>query len=105
MGDLNKLNSIMISSNSVSYDERHRNFLQYLVEPEEADVIIYGVPFDAGTQRHVGTNEGPIGIRRALSFFRNWSSELDLCFTDYIKTADIGNVDMLWYDYEFTFKI
>lgn len=104
MGDLKKLNSIMISPNSVSYDERHKNFLQYLVEPEEADVIIYGVPFDGGTQRHVGTNEGPIGIRHALSFFRNWSSELDLCFTDFIKTADIGNVDMLWYDYDFTFK-
>ncbi len=25
-------------------------------------------------------------------------------FTDYIKTADIGNVDMLSYDYDYTFK-
>lgn len=99
-----ELQEIMVSPQTVSQDERHLSFPNYLVEPEAADVVLFGAPFDAGTQRHVGTNEGPIGIRKGLSFFRNWNAELGFAFTDYIKTADIGNIDMLWYDYEYTFK-
>ncbi|GAB1475533.1 hypothetical protein MASR2M70_03650 [Bacillota bacterium] len=98
------LSDILMPGNMISRDSRHKGFLDYLVKPEESDAVIFGVPFDAGTQRHVGTNEGPIGVRRGLSFFRNWSAELKFAFTDYIKTADIGNVDVLWNDYGYTFK-
>ena len=104
MRDFMALQKLMISPMATAFDPRHRNVTEYFVSPEEADVVIYGVPFDAGTQRHVGTNEGPIGVRNALTFFRNYSSDADLCFTDYVKIADIGNVDTVWNAYDFTFK-
>lgn len=101
---MKKLLDVMVPARVISYDEKHKNFLSSMVSYEEADAVIFGVPFDAGTQRHVGTNEGPIGIRDALGMFRSYSAELGLNITDYIKTADIGNVDAIWHDYEYTFK-
>ncbi|NLC38018.1 MAG: agmatinase family protein [Clostridia bacterium] len=99
-----ELEKILISGQAVTYDPNHKGFLEFLVEPEQADVIMFGVPFDGGTQRHVGTIEGPIGIRKGLGYFRNYSAELRLAFTDYIKVADLGNIDALWNDYAYTFK-
>lgn len=102
--NMKELGGYMVPANAISPDQRHMSFPQYLVDAEEADVILFGAPFDAGTQRHVGTNEGPMGIRKGLGLFRNWNAELGFAFTDYIKTADVGNVDVIWHDYDYTFE-
>lgn len=71
----------------------------------EADALIFGVPFDLGTQHHVGTHLGPIGIRQAFSLFRPYSSELGFDFSRVIDVADLGNIAIQDYKvYDETFR-
>jgi agmatinase len=71
----------------------------------EADVVIFGVPFDAGTYKRFGVQEGPMGIRRALEGFRTYSIELGVDFDEVLTVADIGNLDVQnWNSYTDTFE-
>jgi agmatinase len=70
-----------------------------------ADAVIFGVPFDAGTYKRFGVQEGPMGIRRALEGFRTYSIELGIDFQDVLTVADIGNIAVQdWNDYGETFE-
>jgi agmatinase len=100
------LSHILVPASEVSWDADHPGFLSLLLPKEkadQADVVIFGVPFDGGTFRHVGTNEGPLGIRKGFTYFRNYSAEMGLNFMDQLKITDLGNVDVFWNDYFRTF--
>ena len=74
----------------------HASFREHLrrspVPVAAADAVLFGVPFDGGSVRHYGSNEGPLGIRRAFAEFRTYSAELDRDFRDSLAVADLGNV-------------
>jgi len=99
----NELRQLMVPGEEVSYDPVHKAFKGFLTDYDHADLVIFGMPFDGGTFRHVGTNEGPVGIRKGLNYFRNWSAELGLNITDQIRIADIGNIDVYWNEYDRSF--
>jgi agmatinase len=48
--------------------------------------------------------EGPIGVRNGLAAFRNWSVEEGFAYTDHISYADIGNLSVVWNDYDKTYE-
>jgi agmatinase len=73
----------------VSFADRRSTALR---DADDADVVIFGVPFDGGTHTHVGTHEGPMGVRRAFSLFRTYSADLGFDFADVVSVVDIGNV-------------
>jgi len=85
-----------------SFREKRRRGLDAAAE---ADVVMFGVPFDAGTYKRFGVQEGPMGIRRALEGFRTYSIELGIDFDDVLTVADIGNLDVQdWNSYTDTFE-
>lgn len=101
-----KIANCLVPGNEVSYDKDHMGFRERMLGPKDAhraDVVLVGVPFDGGTFRHVGTNEGPLGIRKGLDYFRTYSTEEELDIVDYLTVADVGNVDVYWNDYHRTF--
>jgi agmatinase len=76
-----------------------------LAAAETAAVTLFGVPFDAGTYKHYGVHEGPMGIRQALAHFRTYSIELGIDFQEILTVADIGNIEVAnWREYEPTFE-
>ncbi len=103
---LKELGSILVPSGEVSWDPDHPGFLDLLLPKEkadQADIVMFGVPFDGGTFRHVGTNEGPLGVRKGFTYFRNYSAELAFNFMDHVRVADLGNIDVFWNEYVRTF--
>jgi formimidoylglutamase len=88
-------------------DPRHPSFWDSVLGPQDvdkADAVLIGVPFDGGTQRHVGMHLGPQGIRKGMAYFRNFSVELEIEMGNYPKLADIGDIDCDLHSYERTFE-
>ena len=89
----------MVAPTEIAYDPDHLSFPDFLLladRADEADVGLVGVPYAGGTFRLVGTNLGPVGIRKGLAYFRSYSTELELDLCDYIKVVDLGNLDVVW---------
>lgn len=87
----------LIGKDEVSPDKRYKDFNSQLLPLErvgESDIVLLGVPYDPGTPKHIGANQGPMGIRESLSFLRTYSCELDIDIMDYLKICDVGNVDI-----------
>jgi len=59
---------------------------------EEADFVIYGVPFDRTTSFRPGTREGPHEIRKSSYNFETFMFEHE-ADTEDIKLHDLGNMD------------
>jgi formimidoylglutamase len=91
------LRDALVDESLVVSDTEHTSFRQLcgkgLDAAADADVVIVGVPLDAGTTQHVGTNEGPMAIRQALGGFRTFSLELGIDILEHISVADVGNID------------
>ncbi len=88
-------------------DPDHPSFTDSVLGPEEldrADAALLGVPFDGGTQRHVGTNLGPQGVRKGMAYFRNHSAELEIEMRGYPRLVDLGDVDCDLNSYQRTFE-
>jgi agmatinase len=90
------LASLLVPSDRSAEETVHVSFadrrLTALSDADRADVVIFGVPFDGGTHTHVGTDQGPMGVRKAFPLFRTYSADLGFDFADVISVADIGNV-------------
>jgi agmatinase len=76
----------------------------------DADIAVFGIPFDLGTQYRSGARFGPNGIREGSSLCRVsphivFDHEDDEAYhgPDY-KIVDCGDVDMLHGDTEFCFE-
>jgi agmatinase len=104
-----ELAGLLVDEELTAAEPHHASFretrLRGVDKAGEADVVIFGVPFDAGTYKRFGVQEGPMGIRRALEGFRTYSIELGIDFEDILSVADIGNLDVQnWNDYADTFE-
>ncbi len=62
--------------------------------PEDADVLMAGIPYDASVLGRKGAKEGPAGIREAMQFLSNHDADTDtdLCS---VRLHDVGDVDGL----------
>jgi agmatinase len=103
------LQQVLVSGTQIARDPLRTSFADAidvgLDQVADARAVIFGVPFDLGTQHHVGTYLGPVGVRRAFGQFRPYSVELGIDFIDHIKVADIGNISVQDYKtYEETFE-
>jgi agmatinase len=97
----------MVASGEIAYDSDHPSFSQHLLPPsksEGADVALVGIPYAGGTFRLVGTNLGPVGVRKGLGYFRSYSTELEIDINDYLKIVDLGNLDVVWNNAQETFR-
>lgn len=65
---------------------------------------ILGIPFDGGSYRAVGARSGPAAIRKALSYFRTYSCELQIDISEYLSVADVGDVDVDPHSYDVTHR-
>lgn len=90
------LSEILVSGSHIANDPMRASFADVVTHDlagvVDADAVIFGAPFDLGTQHHVGTYLGPVGVRQAFSSFRPYSVELGLDFAEHLKVADIGNI-------------
>lgn len=103
-----ELRNLLVDDELTAIEPLHASFREKrgrgIDDLDEADAVIFGVPFDAGTYKRFGVYEGPIGIRRALEGFRTYSIELGIDFLELIKVTDIGNVAVQnWNSYDGTF--
>lgn len=69
------------------------NFADANADPEEAEFVIVGAPFDATTSFRSGTREGPDAVRRASYNFETYVHRHAIDFRD-IGVADLGNLDL-----------
>ena len=69
------------------------NFADAAAEPEEAEFVIVGAPFDATTCFRSGTREGPGAVRRASYNFETYVHRQGIDFRD-IPVADLGDLDL-----------
>ncbi|MGC9515848.1 agmatinase family protein [Methanocrinis sp.] len=69
------------------------NFADANAEPEEAEFVIVGAPFDATTSFRPGAREGPDAVRRASYNFETYVRRHRIDFRD-IKVSDLGNLDL-----------
>jgi agmatinase len=69
------------------------NFADANADPEEAEFVIVGAPFDATTCFRSGTREGPDAVRRASYNFETYVHRHGIDFRD-ICVADLGNLDL-----------
>jgi formimidoylglutamase len=101
------LGRMLVEGHRLTYEPLYPSFADILLGvdlADQADAVIFGVPFDGGTFRHIGANAGPAGIRQAFSVFRTFNGDLEIDIADYLKVADIGNVDLHWSSYEEAFR-
>jgi agmatinase len=88
-------------------DPQHAKMSSLLVPMErlrKGDIALLGIPFEGMTYNPVGGRGGPEGLRSALGFYRPYSPELDVDFSEHIQVSDIGDIDVEPLDYEETFK-
>jgi len=88
-------------------DEQHAKLGSLLVGMDrlrKGDIAFLGIPFEGMTYNPVGGRGGPEGLRRYLGFYRPYSPELDIDYSEYIQVADLGDIDVEPLDYEETFK-
>ncbi len=69
------------------------NFADANADPDEAEFVIVGAPFDATTSFRPGTREGPDAVRRASYNFETYVHRHGIDFRD-ICVADLGNLDL-----------
>jgi agmatinase len=69
------------------------NFADANADPDEAEFVIVGAPFDATTSFRPGTREGPDAVRRASYNFETYVHRHGIDFRD-INVADLGNLDL-----------
>jgi len=69
------------------------NFADANADPEEAEFVIVGAPFDATTCFRSGTREGPDAVRRASYNFETYVHRHGIDFRD-ITVADLGNLEL-----------
>ena len=70
-----------------------QTFIGFNTAFEEANVILFGAPFDGTTSFRPGTRFAPISIRPDSYGLETYSPYLDLDLEDY-KLSDIGDVDL-----------
>jgi agmatinase len=66
----------------------------------EADVAIFGAPYDLGTQVRSGARFGPRGIRAASTIYgmrtvTYYDAEFDEIYLDGVRIVDVGDADMI----------
>jgi agmatinase len=69
------------------------NFADANADPEEAEFVIVGAPFDATTSFRSGSREGPDAVRRASYNFETYVHRHKIDFRD-INVSDLGNLDL-----------
>ncbi len=69
------------------------NFADANADPDEAEFVIVGAPFDATTSFRPGTREGPDAVRRASYNFETYVHRHGIDFRD-INVNDLGNLDL-----------
>jgi agmatinase len=69
------------------------NFADANADPEEADFVVVGAPFDATTSFRSGTRDGPGAVRRASYNFETYVHRHRIDFRD-IRLADLGDLDL-----------
>jgi len=69
------------------------NFADANADPDEADFVIVGAPFDATTSFRSGTRDGPAAVRRASYNFETYVHRHRIDFRD-ISLADLGDLDL-----------
>lgn len=65
-----------------------------LSKPEDADFVIFGIPFDSTTSYKPGARFGPVLIRQATVNLESYILDYDIDLTD-LKIADIGDLDIV----------
>ncbi|MDQ4144831.1 MAG: agmatinase family protein [Actinomycetota bacterium] len=103
------LSRVLVDGSLTISDDEHTSFRDStprgLASVDDADVVIVGAPFDVGTNKRYGTNEGPMAVRRGLSGLRSFSLELGVDIHEELKVVDIGNIDVTdFHGYEDTFR-
>ena len=68
-------------------------FLEASNNPDDADILIVGFPFDGTTSFRPGTRFGPNALREASWVLENYSPYLDRSL-DGVKYADVGNLEL-----------
>lgn len=69
------------------------NFADANADPEVADFVIVGAPFDATTCFRSGTREGPEAVRRASYNFETYIHRHSIDFRD-LRVADLGDLEL-----------
>ena len=59
---------------------------------DDAEVAIFGVPFDSGATYRPGTRFGPQGIRRSTNLFGTYNYEMGVDLREQLNMIDIGDV-------------
>ncbi len=69
------------------------NFIACECSPSDADIIIFGAPFDGTTSFRPGTRFGPRAIRSESFGLETYSPYLDADLSD-VRAADCGDIDL-----------
>lgn len=77
------------------------SFPGYNFPPEDADVIVIGVPFDS-TSLNPGSRHGPVAIREALKCIEGFDQDLNLDVFERLKISDVGDIEVVPGSYELT---
>lgn len=70
-----------------------QTFIGFDASFEEANVVLFGAPFDGTTSFRPGTRFAPAAIRPDSYGLETYSPYLDLDLSDY-KIADVGDIDL-----------
>ncbi len=73
-------------------------------EIESADVVLFGVPTDAGTDGRLGAREGPARVRSASWTFGSFNHALGQDILDDMLVADGGDLDVVGCELEETLE-
>ncbi len=78
--------------------------LPHLIEPEELDVALLGIPFDGGTTYRPGPRFGPRHVRQQSAIIRPWNPVLDVNPFAKYRIADFGDFSVNPLSIEDTFR-
>ncbi len=67
------------------------------------DVALLGIPYDGGTSYRPGARHGPRHVREQSSLIRPWNPVLKVSPFERLRTADVGDVDVVPISIEGTF--
>lgn len=70
-----------------------QNFIGFDTLFDEADIVLFGAPFDGTTSFRPGTRFAPMAVRPDSYGLETYSPYLDLDLEDY-KLSDIGDIDL-----------
>lgn len=74
----------------------HKNVMTYMgfdSEFEDAEIVLFGAPFDGTTSFRPGTRFGPAAMRQEFEGLETYSPYLDMDLTDY-SLFDAGDLDL-----------